>query len=54
MNWKAKAVLQHAVSLLPSKASFELYYRMQRSCGTLKTVEPLQGFEDGLRLVAAA
>jgi SAM-dependent methyltransferase len=54
MNWKAKAVLQHAVSLLPSKASFELYYWMQRSWGTLRAVNPLEGFRDGLRLVAAA
>ena len=54
MNWKVKAVLQQAVSLLPSKASFRLYYRMQRSWGTLKAVDPLEGFSDGLRLVAAA
>ena len=54
MNWKLKAALQQAVSLLPSSASFELYYRMQRACGTLRQVNPIEGFENGVRLLAAA
>lgn len=54
MNWKLKAALQQAVSLLPSSASFELYYRMQRACGTLRRVNPIEGFENGVRLLAAA
>jgi SAM-dependent methyltransferase len=54
MNWKVKAALQKAVSLLPSEASFELYYLMQRTWGTLRRVNPLEGFENGLRLIAAA
>ena len=54
MNWKLKAALQQAVSLLPSNASFELYYRMQRACGTLRRVNPIEGFENGVRLLDAA
>jgi SAM-dependent methyltransferase len=54
LNWKLKAALQQAVSLLPSGASFELYYRMQRACGTLRDVNPIEGFENGVRLLVAA
>jgi SAM-dependent methyltransferase len=54
MNWKVKAALQHAVSLLPSEMSFELYYGMQRTLGTLRSVNPVEGFQNGLRLIAAA
>jgi SAM-dependent methyltransferase len=53
MNWKVKAALQHAVSLLPSQASHEVYYRLQRRWGTLRDVNPVEGFENGLRLVHA-
>jgi SAM-dependent methyltransferase len=54
MNWKVKAALQHAVSLLPPEPSFELYYLMQRRWGTLRSVNPIEGFENGLRIIAAA
>jgi hypothetical protein len=53
MNWKVKAALQHAVSLLPSHTSHEVYYRLQRRWGTLRAVNPVEGFENGLRLVHA-
>jgi SAM-dependent methyltransferase len=53
MHWKVKAALQHAVSLLPREASFEVYYQLQRTLGTLRSVNPIEGFENGLRLVAA-
>ena len=53
MNWKVKAALQHVVSLLPSQASHDVYYRLQRRWGTLRAVNPVEGFENGLRLVNA-
>jgi SAM-dependent methyltransferase len=53
MNWKMKAALQHAVSLLPREASYEVYYRLQRTLGTLRSVNPIEGFENALRLIAA-
>jgi SAM-dependent methyltransferase len=53
MNWKVKAALQHAVSLLPRETSFEVYYRLQRTLGTLRSVNPIEGFENGLRLIGA-
>jgi SAM-dependent methyltransferase len=54
LHWKLKAAFQQAVSLLPSSASFELYYRVQRACGTLREVNPIEGFENGVRLLNAA
>ena len=52
MNWKIKALLQRAISMLPHGVSFELYYLIQRACGTLRSVDPIAGFEDGIRLIA--
>jgi hypothetical protein len=54
MNWKVKAALQHAVAMLPSRMSFAVYYRMQRSVGTLRSVNPIEDFENGVRLIDAA
>jgi len=40
MNWKTKALIQNAISLLPSELSYEIYYRLQRNFGTLKNFNP--------------
>ena len=53
MNWKMKAYLQSAVSMLPGPASHRVYYGIQRAIGTLRAVEPTNGFRDGLRLADA-
>ena len=53
MNWKMKAYLQSAVSMLPAPASHRVYYGIQRAIGTLRAVEPTNGFRDGLRLADA-
>jgi hypothetical protein len=52
MNWRLKALAQAAIARLPAKAGLEMYYQMQRAWGRLRRVDPLVGFEDGLRLVA--
>ncbi|MGH7568142.1 MAG: methyltransferase domain-containing protein [Gemmatimonadales bacterium] len=53
MNWRLKALVQGAVSLLPPAVSFDLYYRLQRACGSLRHVNPIAGFEDGVRMLGA-
>ena len=53
MNWKMKAYLQSAVSMIPGPASHRLYYGIQRAIGTLRAVEPTNGFRDGLRIADA-
>ena len=51
MNWKLKALVQRAVSLLPSEASYEIYYVLQRAWGSLRRVNPLAGLESGIRIL---
>lgn len=53
MNWRLKALVQGAVSLLPPVASLDVYYRIQRACGSLRQVNPLAGLEDGARMLGA-
>ncbi len=40
MHWKLKAIIQNAVSLLPSAASYDAYYWIQRHFGGLRRVNP--------------
>lgn len=49
MHWKAKAVIQNAIALLPVGISNEIYYRMQRVLGGLSDVSVLEA-----RFVGAA
>ena len=51
VHWKLKAIIQNAVSLLPSDVSYEAYYRLQRKYGGLRFVSPIVGMEDGIRIV---
>ena len=53
MNWRLKALAQAAIARLPAKAALEMYYHVQRACGRLRRVNPLVGFQDGLRLIGA-
>ena len=47
MHWKLKAAIQNAIARLPSSASYEAYYRLQRWGGGLRRMDPTD------RLVAA-
>jgi hypothetical protein len=42
MHWKIKAMIQNGVSVLPSEASYEMYYWIQRHFGNLKQTNPTQ------------
>lgn len=44
MNWKLKALIQNAVSQLPSSASYAAYYWLQRRFGGLRQVDPIENF----------
>jgi hypothetical protein len=50
MNWKLKAAIQNAVSLLPSTVSYALYYWMQRHFGGLKHPNPLRHLTAGIKV----
>lgn len=40
MHWKLKATIQNLIARLPSRLSYEAYYRMQRHFGGLRQVDP--------------
>ena len=40
MNWKLKAVVQNAISVLPESISYGAYYRLQRLAGGLRRINP--------------
>jgi len=44
MHWKLKSKIQNAISLLPSAASYEAYYWVQRHFGGLRRVDPTSRF----------
>lgn len=44
MHWKLKLKIQNAISLLPSAASYEAYYWVQRHFGGLRQVAPAKRF----------
>lgn len=44
MHWKLKSLIQNAISLFPSAASYEAYYWMQRHFGGLRRVDPTSRF----------
>lgn len=48
MNWKLKAKIQNAVSLLPSSASYAAYYWIQRNFGGLKRLDPISRLTAGI------
>lgn len=50
MDWKTKAKIQNAVSLLPPFISYEVYYWIQRYFGRLKNLTPISGLNAGLRI----
>lgn len=50
MDWKFKAAIQSAISILPEKTSYEIYYQIQRRFGNLRVVEPLHWFKESVEI----
>lgn len=50
MNWKLKAIIQNAISLLPSSVSYETYYWVQRHFGGLKKFNPVSRLTAALEI----
>lgn len=48
MHWKLKAKIQNAVSLLPSSASYSVYYWIQRRFGGLRRINPVSRLTAGI------
>jgi len=51
MNWKLKASIQNAVSLLPSRLSYDAYYFIQRYFGNLRKQNPASRLQAGIGIV---
>lgn len=49
MNWKYKSVIQNLVSKLPSTASYEVYYWIQRHFGGLRKINPIFRLKAGMK-----
>lgn len=50
MNWKLKAKIQKAVSILPASASYATYYWIQRHFGGLKKINPINRLTAGIEI----
>ncbi len=48
MGWKVKALVQNAIARLPSRVSYELYYRVQRRFGGLRDPDPVPTLVGGI------
>jgi len=48
MHWKLKSLIQNAVSLLPSSASYATYYWIQRHFGGLRRINPVSKLSAGI------
>jgi hypothetical protein len=48
MNWKLKAAIQNAISILPSSASYSTYYWVQRHFGGLRSIDPVSKLTAGI------
>lgn len=48
VNWKLKALIQNAVSLLPSTTSYAVYYWIQRHFGALRQTNPISRLVAGV------
>jgi SAM-dependent methyltransferase len=50
MHWKLKAKIQTAISLLPSSASYAVYYWIQRHFGGLRRLNPISRLTAGIEI----
>lgn len=48
MHWKLKATIQNAISLIPSSASYSIYYWIQRHFGGLRQFHPVSRLSAGI------
>jgi SAM-dependent methyltransferase len=48
MHWKTKAKIQNAISILPSSASYAVYYWLQRRSGGLRYFNPVSRLKAGI------
>ena len=48
MHWKIKAKVQNAIAALPSSASYEIYYRLQRALGRFRRFNPIRRLTAGV------
>ena len=51
MDFRAKAFLQTLISLLPEPISLRVYYKVQRSIGNLRSVNPMPAIAAGKKFV---
>lgn len=54
MNFRAKALIQKAISLIPGPLSYEVYYQFQRKLGGLKKIDPSSKISAGEKIVGLA
>lgn len=50
MHWKLKAIIQKTLSLLPSYASYEVYFQIQRRFGGLRQLNPTSRLTAGVNI----
>ena len=50
MNWKFKSKVQTVLAAMPSDLSYNLYFKLQRRFGGLRSVNPMHTFAKGVRL----
>lgn len=50
MNWKYKALIQNAISLLPEPLSNAAYYPLQRRVGGLRVINPMKRLRAGITI----
>jgi len=54
MNYRAKSFLQNAIDSLPSPLAYEVYYKVQRAMGGLKTINPSSKLAAGRKVLGIA
>ncbi len=54
MNYRAKSFLQNAIDPLPSPLAYEVYYKVQRAMGGLKTINPSSKLAAGRKVLEIA
>lgn len=50
MHWKLKAIIQNAIAVLPSSASYAAYYWTQRRIGALRKIDPTGRLVAGIEI----
>jgi len=53
MNWRLKAFVQHRAARLPAGLSYAAYYRIQRTFGGLRRIDPIPDLRKAAEIVRA-